>query len=80
MVKKLQPSSKGFPGVKGLQFYLAEKDRFLMYETNENSQYTFKTSLEKMKFGKSMHKKHLHVIRILFFDGNHKRVNHKLLP
>ena len=30
MVKKLQPSSKGFPGVKGLQFYLAEKDRFLM--------------------------------------------------
>ena len=50
MVKKLQPSSKGFPGVKALQSYLAEKDRFLMCEINENSQHVFKTSLEKMKF------------------------------
>ena len=56
MVKKLQPSSKGFPGVKALQPYLAEKDSFLMYEINENSQYVFKTSLEKMKFAKSMHR------------------------
>ena len=54
MVKKLQPSSKGFPGVKALQPYLAEKSRFLMYKINENSQYVFKT--EKIKFAKSIHR------------------------
>ena len=56
MVKKLQPSSKIFSGVKALQPYLAEKDRILMYKINENSQYVFKTSLEKIKFAKSMHR------------------------
>ena len=56
MAKKLQPSSKGCPGVKALQPYLAKKDRFLMYKINENSQYVFKTSLEKIKFAKSMHR------------------------
>ena len=56
MMKTLQLSSKGFPGLKALQPYLTEKDRFLMYEINENSQYVFKTSLEKMKFRKSMHR------------------------
>ena len=56
MVKKLQPSSKMFSGVKALQPYLAEKDRILMHKINENSQYVFKTSLEKMKFAKSMHR------------------------
>ena len=56
MMKKLQLSSKGFPGLKALQPYLEEKDRFLMHEINENSKYVFKTSLEKMKFRKSMHR------------------------
>ena len=54
MVKKLQPSSKGFPVVKALQTYLAEKYRFLMYKINENSQYVFKT--ETIKFAKSIHR------------------------
>ena len=78
MVKKLQPSSKGFPGVKALQPYLAEKDSFLMYEINENSQYVFKTSLEKMKFPKSMHRNNNTYMssEYCFFDGNHKRVKH----
>ena len=76
MVKKLQPSSKGFPGVEALQPYLAEKDRFLMYEINENSQYVFKTSLEKMKFPKSMHRNNNTYMssEYCFFDGNHTRV------
>ena len=56
MVKKLQPSSKGFPGLKAPQPYLVERDRFLMYKINENSQYVFKTSLERRKFAKSMHR------------------------
>ena len=56
MAKKLQPSSKGFPGLKALQPYFAKKYRFLMYKINENSQYVFKTSLEKIKFAKSMHR------------------------
>ena len=78
MVKKLLPSSNGFPRVKALQPYLAEKDRFLMYEINENSQYVFKTSLEKMKFAKSMHRNNNTYMssEYCFFDGNHKRVKH----
>ena len=56
MVKKLQPSSKGFPELKALQPYLVERDRFLMYKINENSQCVFKASLEKIKFAKSMHR------------------------
>ena len=74
MVKKLQPSSKGCLGVKALQPYFAEKDRFLMYEINENSQYV----LEKMKFAKSMHRNNDTYMswEYCVFDGNHKLVKH----
>ena len=78
MMKKLQLSSKGFPGLKALQPYLTEKDRFLMYKINENSQYVFKTSLEKMKFRKSIHRNNNTYMSSdqCFFDSNHKRVKH----
>ena len=78
MMKKLQLSSKGFPGLKALQPYLAEKDRFLMYKINENSQYVFKASLEKMKFRKSMHRNNNTYVSSdqCFFDSNHKSVKH----
>ena len=49
-----------------------------MYEINENSQYVFKTSLEKMKFTKSMLRNNNTYMSLeyCFFDGNHKRVKH----
>ena len=50
----------------------------LMYEINENSQYVFKTLLEKMKFAKSMHRNNNTYMssEYCFSDDNHKRVKH----
>lgn len=72
--KKLYPSGDDYEEVKEYKRYTDLKDKFLVYEVNENQQYVFKTSKAKLLVAKEMTdeqeilaEEHCH------FDGNVKR-------
>ena len=54
--KTIQPRGQSFEAIHELKDYVSENDKYLIYEINENSQYVFKTSRQKLLSAKDMRK------------------------
>ena len=53
--------------------YVSENDKYLIYKINENFQYVFKTSRQKLLFAKDMRRDEN--AEYCYFDRNFKKVN-----
>ena len=73
--KKILETSQGYPDVKELKDFVDLRDKFFIYELNENEQFVFKTSTNQIKLAMKMDYTESHFLgeEYCCFDGNHKR-------
>ena len=65
--KTIQPKGQRFESIHELQDYVSENDKYLIYEINENSQYVFKISRQKLLLAKDMKRDGNSFMIITFF-------------
>ena len=73
--KKILEPSQGFPDVKELKDFVDLRDKYFIYELNENEQFVFKTSTNQIKIAMEVDYTENHFLgeEYCCFDGNHKR-------
>ena len=76
--KVIQPTGQSYKAIREFQDYVSENDKYLIYEINENLQYVFKTSKQKLLLAKEMKRDGNSYMNAeyCYFDGNFKRVKH----
>ena len=74
--KTTQPRGQSFEAIHELKDYVSENDKYLIYEINENSQYVFKTSRQKLLLAKDIKRDGNSFMNAgyYYFDGNFKKV------